>query len=413
MQHRDLRSGQPIWLDRPATNVRFDELSDDIVIDVAIVGAGISGALVAETLSEVGYSVAVFDRRKPVAGSTSASTALLLFEIDMPLHRLAHKIGFANAERAWRRSKLAVDALRERTRALHISCELQPNDSLYLAGDVLDAAGLQRELIARRRAGFETQFLDRNELKERFGIDRAAALRCFGNGEANPRKLALGYLRAAAARDAAIYAPVEIVTVEPRSRDVLALTKGGQRIRCKYLVFCTGYEIPDQVPHNGHRIISTWALATPPQRRALWPERCLIWEASDPYLYMRATRDDRIIIGGEDEEFEDEGKRDAKLPAKAKIILRKLKKMFPDVVAEADFSWTGTFGASDTGLPSIGEIPGMDHCYAVLGYGGNGITFSMLAAQLIRNLIAGSGDSEFRPLLVQMRRSLGSPRRLP
>jgi glycine/D-amino acid oxidase-like deaminating enzyme len=394
VQHRDLRSGQPIWLDRPATNVRHDELADDIMIDVAIVGAGISGALVAETLSEIGYSVAVFDRRKPVAGSTSASTALLLFEIDMPLHRLAHKIGFANAERAWRRSKLAVDALRERTRALHISCELQAKDSLYLAGDVLGAAGLQRELIARRHAGFETQFLDRNELKERFGINRAAALRCFGNVGANPRKLALGYLRAAASRGAAIYAPVEIVTIEPRSRDVLALTKGGQRLRCKYLVFATGYEIPDQVPHQGHRIISTWALATPPQRSGLWPERYLIWEASDPYLYMRATRDDRIIIGGEDEEFEDEGKRDAKLSVKTKIILRKLKKMFPDVVAEADFAWTGTFGASDTGLPSIGQIPGMDRCYAVLGYGGNGITFSMLAAQLIRNLITGSGDSD-------------------
>ena len=36
----------------------------------------------------------------------------------------------------------------------------------------------------------------------------------------------------------------------------------------------------------------------------------------------------------------------------------------------------------------------MPNCYAVLGYGGNGITFSALAAQLLRNQIVGSSDSD-------------------
>ncbi|MBA8878620.1 NAD(P)/FAD-dependent oxidoreductase [Phyllobacterium myrsinacearum] len=393
-QHRDLRTGQPIWLGRPAETVRYDALTQDITIDVAIVGAGVSGALVAESLTDAGMSVAVFDRRKPVTGSTPASTALLQFEIDIPLHVLARKIGLADAERAWRRSKLSVDILRERTRRLGISCEMKNRDSLYLAGDMLDADGLQREMNARRHAGFEIELLNRKELKERFRIDRAAALMCFDNIEANPRKLAHGYLRAAVSFGAAVYAPVDIISVESYPRHVIATTTDGQTIRCKHLVYATGYEIPDVVPQKGHQIISTWALATPPQKQNLWPERCLIWEASEPYLYMRTTRDGRIIVGGEDEEFENEAKRDAKLPAKTKVILRKLKKMFPDVVAEADFAWTGCFGASDTGLPSIGEIPGMNRCYAVLGYGGNGITFSMVAAQVIRGLIAGTGDAD-------------------
>ncbi|QND53568.1 FAD-binding oxidoreductase [Phyllobacterium sp. 628] len=393
-QHRDLRTGQPIWLKRPANNVQYSALSNDISVDVAIVGAGISGALIAESLTEAGFSVAVFDRRKPVTGSTPASTALLQFEIDTPLHHLARKIGLVNAERAWRRSKLAVDVLRERTRELGISCEMQNRNSLYLAGDVLDENGLRKEMDARRHAGFETRLLTRDELKARFDIDRAAALMCFDNIEANPRKLAHGYLRQAVARGASVYAPVEIVSVESNPRHVLAMTKEGLKVRCKHLVYATGYEMPDQVPKAGHQIISTWALATPPQKENLWPERCLIWEASDPYLYMRTTRDGRIIVGGEDEEFEDEAKRDAKLPAKTKAILRKLKKLFPNVKAEADFAWTGSFGASDTGLPSIGQIPGMDRCYAILGYGGNGITFSMVAAQLVRGLITKTGDTD-------------------
>ncbi|UGX89223.1 NAD(P)/FAD-dependent oxidoreductase [Phyllobacterium meliloti] len=393
-QHRDLRTGQPIWLDRSAQTVRCEALSNNLAVDVAIVGAGISGALIAESLTEAGLSVAVFDRRAPVTGSTPASTSLLQFEIDVPLHLLAKKIGVADAERTWRRSKLSVDILRERTRRLGISCEMKNRDSLYLAGDLLDADGLQREADARRRAGFETQFLSRREMKERFGIDRRAGLMCFDNIEANPRKLAHGYLRAAVSRGAAVYAPVDIASVESNPRHVTAITTDGWKIRCKHLVYATGYEMPDQVPQRGHQIISTWALATPPQKENLWPERCLIWEASDPYLYMRTTRDGRIIVGGEDEDFEDEARRDAKLPMKTRAILRKLKKMFPDVIAEADYAWTGCFGASDTGLPSIGALPDVKRCYAVLGYGGNGITFSMVAAQIIRGLITKTGDTD-------------------
>ncbi len=393
-KHRDLRGGQPLWLARPATGVKTDVLSDDLSTDIVIVGAGISGALAAESLTAAGYEVAIFDRRKPVTGSTPASTALLQFEIDTPLHQLARKIGLEDAERAWRRSKLALDALRERTRELGIACEMTNRNSLYLAGDLLDEKGLHRECLARRRAGFETTFLEPPELLTRFGIERPGALLNFDNMVANPRKLALGYLRVALERGAKILTPVEITSVEAKPRSVRAITRDGRKISCKYLVWATGYEIPKQVPRKGHEINSTWALATPRQTKQLWPERCVIWEASDPYLYMRTTHDGRIIVGGEDEEFEDEEKRDAKLAAKTSAILAKLKRLFPNITAEAEYAWAGSFGSSTTGLPTIGAVPGMDRCYAVLGYGGNGITFSMAAAQLIRGLITKSGDPD-------------------
>ena len=60
----------------------------------------------------------------------------------------------------------------------------------------------------------------------------------------------------------------------------------------------------------------------------------------------------------------------------------------------AEFRWAACFGSSETGLPTIGEVPGMARCYAALGYGGNGITFSMLAAQLIQRSISGAGDPD-------------------
>ena len=135
-------------------------------------------------------------------------------------------------------------------------------------------------------------------------------------------------------------------------------------------------------------------MATAPQTDRLWNSRCLIWEAADPYLYLRTTLDGRVVIGGEDEEFSDEETRDALIPRKIAAIRRKVEKLLPVLDTTPEFTWAGCFGASATGLPAIGAIPGAARCFAVLGYGGNGITFSAIAAQVIQRAILGIADPD-------------------
>ncbi len=338
--------------------------------------------------------VVVIDRRGAVRGSTAASTSLIQYELDKPLAKLAEMTSRENAERMWRRSRLAVDALRERSRQLGIQADQVNRDSLYLSGDVLDRAGLLCEAEARRRGGFNTAFLAKGEVRERFGIKGRSALLSYDNFAADPRRLAGGFLRAAIGRGTRVYAPVEVNEVRAARRGVEAGTKNGPVIRCRSLVFATGYEKPKAVRTRSHKIFSTWAIATRPQPRALWPTRCFIWEAADPYLYMRVSPDHRVICGGEDEEFSDEAARDALLPRKKVMLERKLKAMFPRLDTRAEFAWCGSFGSSTTGMPTIGAIPALPNCYVAMGYGGNGITFSMMAAQMLRGLITGEGDPD-------------------
>ena len=112
------------------------------------------------------------------------------------------------------------------------------------------------------------------------------------------------------------------------------------------------------------------------------------------YLDVRATVDGRVICGGEDEEFADETRRDAKLDRKTEVLEKKLARLLPKIDPRADFAWTASFGQSKTGLPRVGPLPGYPRCYGVLGYGGNGITYSMLASQLVSASIAGRKDSD-------------------
>ncbi len=42
---RDLRTGRSLWADRPGLEVPVEPLTKEIAVGVAVVGAGVSGAL--------------------------------------------------------------------------------------------------------------------------------------------------------------------------------------------------------------------------------------------------------------------------------------------------------------------------------------------------------------------------------
>lgn len=388
----DLRTGRPVWFAYRTPAVPTARLTRDIKTDVLVVGMGVSGAMVAEALTARGHSVAAIDRRGPLKGSTAATTALVQFEIDLPLTRLSGMIGKENAARAWRRSRLAVANLRGRIAETGIDCRVADRQSLYLAGNALSPTGLRAEAAAREAAGIAAVYLTNRQLKERFGIARDGALLSYGNLALDPRRLTAGLLLKAAARGARFHSPVEAVKFEAGSQGVSVATRDGPTIEAGHVVLATGYELADIVPAEAHRIISTWAIATRPQPRLIWPGAALIWEASDPYLYMRATADGRVICGGEDEDFSDEEHRDDLISDKSAKIAAKLSRLFPDLDAEPEFAWAGAFGATATGLPYIGALPGHPRIHAVLGYGGNGITFSQIASELVASALHGDKD---------------------
>ncbi len=390
----DLRTGRPVWQAYRAPRIGTRTLDRDTAADVLVIGMGISGAMVAQALASDGHGVVAIDRRGPIEGSTAATTALVQYEIDVPLSRLVRKVGRERAVQAWRRSRLAVANLKQRIEELGISCDLEDRDSVYLAGNLLDETALRQEGIERRAAGIGAELLDAATLAQRFGIRRQAALVGHGNLVLDPRKLTAGLLKAAEAAGARFFSPVEAVAIRSGQDGVRVSTDAGHTITARHAVLATGYELGPLTPPAHHQIISTFAIATRPQPRALSAERPLIWEASDPYLYLRSTADGRVICGGEDEPFRDEARRDALLPVKTKAISDKLAALLPDLDPEPEYAWCGSFGTTTTGLPFIGRIPRHPRIHGVMGYGGNGITFSQIASELVRSELRGKEDCD-------------------
>lgn len=109
---------------------------------------------------------------------------------------------------------------------------------------------------------------------------------------------------------------------------------------------------------------------------------------------MRATSDGRIIVGGEDEEFVDAIRRDALIPAKSGTLQAKAAKLIGR--DEYDCAWAASFGGSPDGLPAIGAARNMDDVTLAYGFGGNGVTFASLGAELIAARMRGQADAATR-----------------
>jgi glycine/D-amino acid oxidase-like deaminating enzyme len=93
------------------------------------------------------------------------------------------------------------------------------------------------------------------------------------------------------------------------------------------------------------------------------------------------------MMGGYDEPFRDPVARDRLLGAKTVALKRRFRQLFLRLKLSVANSWAGSFAKTSDGLPFIGRHTKVPHTWFALGYGGNGITFSVLAAQLIRNQI--------------------------
>lgn len=386
--HDQMVSGCSLW-GRNAIRPEWRPIEQNIAADVAVIGGGITGALIAEHLTARGFSVVIVDRQEPDFGSTAASTAMLQWEIDSTLSELETWYGFERAAGIYRRSAAAVAGFAKLIAANGIACGFRPRNTLYLAANQEGARDLQAERQLRRRAGLPGVYLEHPDLFTQFEFDRDGAIYSPGSAEADPLLLTWALIAIAVRRGAQLL-KASVTSLHSDGDHVTAETDGGHVIQARHLVLATGYSMPGLEMPKLHRVSSSWAFATVPQDPArLWRDRALIWEDSHPYLYIRTTADHRIVAGGEDDGTVNAAVRERKLPAKIRVIQAKMQRLWPRADTRIAHAWGGTFGETADGLPLIGPVPCMPHVFAAYGYGGNGITLSYLAAQMIGAMIAG------------------------
>lgn len=386
-----LTSVEPFWLVKNGILHSYPSLYEDIDTDIVIVGAGITGSLIAHQCIADGYNTVIIDKREVCHGSTSATTSMLQYEIDVPLFKLIDQIGEKAAVLSYKASFDAIDSLQNISKSISSTCGFAKKESLYFASRKKDLSWLKQEFEVRKKHGFPVKWIESEEIEKKYQLKNThGGILSKQGGSIDAFQLAHDLLHYNHKKGLQIFDKTELTNIEYRTKDVLVHTEYKNRIRAKKIIFCTGFESTEIIPEKIVNLLSTYVIVGEQNEdNQSHLQNTLFWNTADPYHYVRTTDDNRLLMGGADEDFVDVNKRDALLNKKAKALKTTLSKLFPNYKFRVDFGWAGTFGETKDGLPYIGKHPDFKNAYFVLGFGGNGITFSVVGMAMVSAALKG------------------------
>jgi len=384
-----LRRGPPMWLQHATGRTqRYRSLSGSHTASVAIVGGGMTGALVAHAFASAGISTTVLEGGVVGRGSTAASAALLLQEPDLELTKLTNRYGKRASRRMWQMSRESVHALVMLLRRLRIPCDMRHSDAIYFATDAQAVARLRSEYELRDACGFEGTWLGPGALRRATGISGRGAIRTHGSARFDPYRACTGILSAAVAAGAQVFERSHVRRIVTEGGRVRLWTRDGM-LESERVVIATGYATPQFRPLAGRfRMHRTYVLATEPistrERRELGISDVMVWDTERPYHYARWAPEHRLLLGGGDRLVRPGARRRQQFATAVDELRAHFEVQWPAVsTINTEFAWEGLFATTPDTLPYIGPHRRYPLHWFALGYGGNGMTFGFLAARLL------------------------------
>jgi len=357
------------WLEEAAAPLPASRLDGEV--DVAIVGAGITGCACALALAEAGLRVRVVDGRKVAEGASGRNGGFALRGTAAPYHEVVAAHGRERALALWQWTEEELRAL-----AALAGDALRPLGSLRLAADGEEREELQDEIEALWADGLEAEWIERpaGPLAGRF----TAAIRHPTDAAVRPARLVRGLAARASAAGAAFVEGHRVMDpAELRAETVVVATDG-------YPSGLLGELEGLIVPTRGQ------VLATEPLPERLFE---LPHYGRHGFDYWHQAEDGRLVAGGFrdvslDREFTDE-------EALTDDVQEALERFVVDLVGRdlrIDYRWAGIFGLVLDFLPVVGPVPGRSGTWVAGGYSGHGNVLGFACGRLTARAILGERD---------------------
>ncbi|WP_182200169.1 NAD(P)/FAD-dependent oxidoreductase [Paraliobacillus salinarum] len=399
----NIQSGTYYWPTTLMNTPTYPQVTEDINCDVLIIGGGSSGAQCAYYLAETDLNVVLIEKNTLGSGSTSANTALIQYAGEKMFINLQNTFGEAYISKHLSLCRQAIDDIEKAAKQMNRDCSFTRRDTLYFASHHEDVEKLKKEYQLLKEAQFPLQFLTRDEIASIYPFSKEAAIYFKNDAEVNPFIFTHGLIEYALEHDVKIFENTKMIGHVYHDDGVTIYTDTKHKIHAKKVIYCAGYENVELKNEKQASFVSTYTVTTEPVNDfSTWHNRTLIWETARPYLYIRTTADNRIIIGGLDDNTIYPEDRDSKLAHKKDKLIQGFNKLFPDISVKPAYYLAAHYGGTRDGLPIIGQYEASPHSYFLYGYGDNGTVYSQLLARIIADDII-SGNSADLPYYLQNR----------
>jgi glycine/D-amino acid oxidase-like deaminating enzyme/nitrite reductase/ring-hydroxylating ferredoxin subunit len=368
-----------LWKGTAARTSCLPTLQTDLKVDVAIVGAGITGLTAAMLLVQAGKRVAVLDAYKAGDGSTGNSTGNLYATVDLGLHTLEEGHGLETMRRVVESRAAAVDLIEATVARLHLDCGFQRLPWHLVASDAAHVAEVEKEALAAMRARLHADLRDDAPLP----IEAHKTLRVEEQAQFQP----LEYVRQLAQRiggeDCLIFENTRVTAID--DAPALVHTTHG-KVECQQIIIATHTPIGVHLVQSELEVVREYGIAAPLHDSIAEPGIywCLGRERRSIRTFTERGRNYLVVIGSAHalggQEVGPERFQDLELFA---------RDHFP--IGPVEYRWSAQRYRSKDQLPYIGLNVDAQNTYIATGFSADGLTYGTLAGMMLADEILGRG----------------------
>jgi glycine/D-amino acid oxidase-like deaminating enzyme/nitrite reductase/ring-hydroxylating ferredoxin subunit len=354
--------------------------------DVAIAGGGITGITTALLLQKAGKKCIVFEAYNLCFGTTGGTTAHLNTLLDNPYTTISKNFGEDNAKLVADASKEAIELVKNHIQEYKIDCEFE-DASAYLFAQTDDQVKELKSIHdACRDVKLKVVYADSLPLN----IHCKKAMIVDGQAKFHPVKYVHALAKAFEDAGGVIVQQCRVEDVENNQTVKIKTSKGDYE--SQYFIYATHIPMGINLLHLRCAPYRSYAMAVSLQDEKYPGD--LFYDMYDPYHYIRSQKiGDKtyLIVGAEDHKtghIENTNECFDKLEAYTKRHFN---------ISNIDYKWSSQYFEPADTLPYIGHLPGQENNILVAtGYGGNGMTYSHIAAVTLRSILLNEDDPKIK-----------------
>lgn len=374
--------GKPVslWIaTTPETN--FGSLENDLAVDVAILGGGITGIATALLLKKAGASVAVIEAGRVVESVTGNTTAKITSLHGLIYDHLITQFGTENAQKFADAQQAAIERIASLIKEYDIDCDFARTEAYTYTEDENELELITKEVEAAKRLGLPVEYAEDSPLP----FDIKAAVRFTNQARFHPRKYLLALVREIPGGGSYVFEETRALDIEEEDKECRVKTSRGQ-LRARDVVLATHFPFYDHAMYFA-RMHPKRSYVLGCRLRGQTPEGMFITAGSPFHSFRPNPSEDGgqiWMVGGENHKTGEGGdtrERYRRLELYARETFD---------VESIEYRWATQDNVTVDRVPYIGkQTPASDHIYVATGFGGWGMTNSHAAAMILTDMIAG------------------------
>jgi glycine/D-amino acid oxidase-like deaminating enzyme/nitrite reductase/ring-hydroxylating ferredoxin subunit len=363
--------------------------------DVVIVGGGITGISLGVHLQRSGKKCLLLEAQTLGFGTTGGTTAHLNTMMDTPYPKMISDFGLDNAKLVARAAREAIELVKENIRTYSIDCGFEEVPAYLFSQNGDQTKELEEIHDACLKVGVDCSFV--NELPVSIAYEKV--LKIERQAKFHPLRYILKLAEVFQNQGGVIIESCRVTGTDKVS-DVIEVETSNGKYSGHHVVFATHIPIGVNLIHFRCAAYRSYAMAVKLEDNA-YPDS-LIYDMYDPYHYYRTQNIDGenyLVVGGDDHRTGEETNTNGcflKLESHVRSHFN---------VSQVVSQWSSQYFEPADGLPYIGHLPGNpENVLVATGYGGNGITYSHVAAITLSAMILGNKteyENVFRPARIK------------